>query len=120
MIFRLMAEQKDEDDHKNWCDLELAKTQEMKTDKIDKIDELDANIKKAQTRVAAQMQAIKEDLEMADKIAAYMQEATEIREVGKEANRLALEDAKDAQTAIANAIAVLTAFYKETGMLKKE
>merc|ERR1712187_899059 len=26
MIFHLMAEQKDEDDHKNWCDLELNKT----------------------------------------------------------------------------------------------
>jgi len=26
MIFRLMAEQKDEDDHKNWCDMELEKS----------------------------------------------------------------------------------------------
>merc|ERR1719272_2388098 len=26
MIFRLMAEQKDEDDHKNWCDKEISKT----------------------------------------------------------------------------------------------
>merc|ERR1719235_2832526 len=30
MIFRLMAEQKDEDDHKNWCDKELSKTNTSK------------------------------------------------------------------------------------------
>merc|ERR1719240_432148 len=33
MIFHLMAEQKDEDDHKNWCDKELETTAMMKEDK---------------------------------------------------------------------------------------
>merc|ERR1719456_283519 len=28
MIFRLMSEQKDEDDHKNWCDMEMEKSTE--------------------------------------------------------------------------------------------
>merc|ERR1719199_578551 len=36
MIFRLMAEQKDEDDHKNWCDLEVEKSTEAKEDKDQK------------------------------------------------------------------------------------
>merc|ERR1719174_1641033 len=51
MIFRLMSEQKDEDDHKNWCDQELEKTEVMQDDKEDKvtflaesIDELKAKI----------------------------------------------------------------------------
>merc|ERR1719321_1175348 len=30
MILRLMSEQKDEDDHKNWCDLETEKSTESK------------------------------------------------------------------------------------------
>merc|ERR1719217_1326786 len=30
MIFRLMSEQKDEDDHKNWCDMEMEKSTESK------------------------------------------------------------------------------------------
>merc|ERR1719321_1913597 len=34
MIFRLMAEQKDEDDHKNWCDLETEKSTESKDDEL--------------------------------------------------------------------------------------
>merc|ERR1719379_2477869 len=33
MIFHLMSEQKDEDDHKNWCDTETSKTNKMKQDK---------------------------------------------------------------------------------------
>merc|ERR1711988_1890884 len=37
MIFQLMGEQKDEDDHKNWCDGELEKSQEAKTDKNEKV-----------------------------------------------------------------------------------
>merc|ERR1719240_722593 len=38
MIFRLMSEQKDEDDHKNWCDLETEKSTESKDDKDEKIE----------------------------------------------------------------------------------
>merc|ERR1719240_1107440 len=37
MIFRLMSEQKDEDDHKNWCDLETEKSTESKNDKAQTI-----------------------------------------------------------------------------------
>merc|ERR1719238_976943 len=48
MIFRLMAEQKDEDDHKNWCDMELEKSTESRDDKESKKEELDAKIKKAE------------------------------------------------------------------------
>merc|ERR1719456_2048747 len=40
MIFRLMAEQKDEDDHKNWCDQELEKTDTMIENKEEKIQDL--------------------------------------------------------------------------------
>merc|ERR1719301_67357 len=39
MIFRLMAEQKDEDDHKNWCDMELEKSVESRDDKAEKKEE---------------------------------------------------------------------------------
>merc|ERR1719450_1744964 len=49
-----------------------------------------------------------------------MKEATEIRQTGKKENALAIKDAKDAQTSLTNAIAVLEAFYKESGEIKKE
>merc|ERR1719197_1471 len=58
--------------------------------------------------------------EMVAKITAFMAEATEIREVGKHENDLAIKDAKDAQTAVSNAVAVLTDFYKSSGEVAKE
>merc|ERR1719364_636664 len=53
-------------------------------------------------------------------IVAFKKEATEIREVGKKENKLALDDAETAQKALANAIAVLTDFYKGSGEIAKE
>merc|ERR1719272_1661961 len=38
MIFTLMAEQKDEDDHKNWCDQEVSKTNKMRDNHKDKLE----------------------------------------------------------------------------------
>merc|ERR1719201_2052071 len=49
----------------------------------------------------------------------FLQQATEIRKVGHQENAVAIKDAQDAQTAIANAIAVLESFYKESGMMAK-
>ena len=51
MIFRLMAEQKDEDDHKNWCDKELEQTCVSIADEEDKIGELSAKIDDAEATV---------------------------------------------------------------------
>merc|ERR1719181_2250769 len=52
MIFRLMGEQKDEDEHNLWCDMETEKSTESKDDKAGKkelltmkVQELDAAIK---------------------------------------------------------------------------
>merc|ERR1719388_601120 len=103
MIFRLMAEQKDEDAHKHWCDLELEKTN---TSKVDKIQALAEEIEEAQQMIAD--------------IDTHVKEATEIRKVGKEENALAIKDAEAAQTAIANAVAVLEEFYKSSGMVAKQ
>jgi len=53
-------------------------------------------------------------------ITAFMEESTEIRTTGKRENKLAIKDSKHAQTAIANAVAVLSDFYKSSGQVKKE
>merc|ERR1719191_1026732 len=52
MIFRLMGEQKDEDEHRLWCDMETEKSTESKDDKTEKksllnnkVAEMDASIK---------------------------------------------------------------------------
>merc|ERR1719298_279017 len=120
MIFRLMDEQKKEDEHKLWCDQEIEKTNTMKEDKEDKIKDLKAEIKTQTAAVAKLTEEIEAAQEMIADIVSFKKEATEIREVGKKENKLAIEDAETAQKALANAIAVLTDFYKGSGEIAKE
>merc|ERR1719326_2200451 len=73
MIFHLMDEQKNEDEHKHWSETE--------------------------TEIASR---------------------TEDRAADKAENSATIKDAEDAQEAIAQAIAVLKTFYKESGEVAKE
>jgi DNA repair exonuclease SbcCD ATPase subunit len=120
MIFRLMDEQKQEDEHKLWCDQEIEKTNTMKDDKEEKIKDLQAEIKVENGAVGTLTDEIADANTMISDIDAFVKEATEIRNTGKKENALAIKDAADAQTSLTNAISVLTAFYKESGEIKKE
>jgi chromosome segregation ATPase len=120
MIFRLMDEQKKEDEHKLWCDQELKQSETSRDDKADKVAELNEKIKAGVSKSAELVEAIADAQKMVADITAHMEEATEIRKVGKEENRLAIKDSEDAQTAVSNAIAVLTEFYKSSGAVPKE
>lgn len=120
MIYHLMDEQTDEDNHKFWCDGEMSKTNASKDNKEEKIKELTARIDVA----VAKVQLLSEDIKAANKkvaeIVAFAAEATRIRKVGKTENAAAIKDAQSAQTALAEANSVITAFYKETGEVRKE
>jgi len=120
MIFRLMDEQKKEDEHKLWCDQELKQSETSRDDKADKVAELNEKIEAAVAKSAQLVQAIADAQTMVADITAHMKEATEIREVGKEENKLAIKDSEDAQTAVSDAIAVLEEFYKSSGAVPKE
>merc|ERR1712039_102813 len=91
MIFRLQQEQKDEDDHKNWCDLELKKTETSISDKADKIRELDAKIREAAARMSELTEEIKVDNERVADITKHMADSEEIRAAGKEENRVSVK-----------------------------
>merc|ERR1719491_178989 len=120
MIFRLMDEQKQEDEHKHWCDQEISKTDTMKENKEDKIKDLKAEIKVETAEVSKLTNEIAAAEKMISDIKTFVKEATEIRQTGKKENALATKDAQDAQTSLTNAITVLEAFYKESGEIKKE
>merc|ERR1719356_3205 len=120
MIARLMHEQTEEDNHKHWCDKELAKTNAAITDKSDKIGDLTSKIDVASARVNSLMSAITEANNLVSQIDTHMKEATEIRNTGKQENDLAIKDAQAAQTAISQAVAVLRDFYKGSGQVAKE
>jgi uncharacterized coiled-coil protein SlyX len=120
MIFHLMDEQRQEDEHKDWCDQELAHNNASKIDKEDKIDDLSNKIATADAFVVKLTSEIADANSKIAAIVAFMAEATEIRGIGKKENAVAIEDAQQAQTAIADASAVIEAFYKESGMVAKE
>jgi predicted nucleic acid-binding Zn-ribbon protein len=120
MIFRLMDEQKKEDEHKLWCDEEIKKTETMKEDKEDKIADLKAEIESLNAKVSQLASDIEEDNKMIADIDTFMKEATDIRNIGKKENAMAVKDSRDAQASLTNAIAVLTTFYKESGEVPKE
>merc|ERR1719281_440311 len=120
MIFHLAAEQKDEDDHKNWCDKELETTAMMLADKETKRDTLQASIDVLTQEIADLGVKIKENQEAVALMQTEIEDETEERQAEKAENTATIKDAQDAQTAVSEAIAVLSEFYKGTGMVEKE
>lgn len=120
MIMRLKSEQMDEDNHKNWCDNEISKTEDTIDDKKDKLDELDKTLKADKATVVKLTTDITKAEEMVASITGFIKEATEVREIGKTENKAAIKDSQDAQTAIAQAIVVLEDYYKQSGMIEKD
>jgi len=111
MITKLLAEANEEADHKGWCDTEMSTnkhTRDKKTEELNtlyaQIDQLTADITTLSQEIADLSAAIAE----VDKA---MAEATEVRTKESEKNKETIEDAKEAQTAVTQALAVLKDFY---------
>jgi len=120
MVFHLMAEQKDEDDHKNWCDKELETTDMMIKDKETKRDTLQASIDVLTQEIADLDVKITENRDAVALMQKEIEEETAERQAEKAENMATIKDAQDAQTAVTQAIAVLEEFYKGTGAMEKE
>jgi len=111
LIVRLMEEANEEAEHKGWCDTELGtnkQTRETKTQGVETLtsqaEQLTADIAKLGEEIAELADAIAE----IDKAVA---EATEQRTAEKEKNTETIKDAKEAQTAVSQALSVLKDFY---------
>jgi peptidoglycan hydrolase CwlO-like protein len=120
MIFHLMNEQTQEDEHKAWCDNELSHNNASAVDKETKIEDLTMKIDTADAFVVKLTSDISEAQDHIAMMSAFMKEATEIRSTGKKENAAAIADAQKAQSAIADATAVIKSFYKESGRIPKE
>jgi len=120
MIFRLMSEQKDEDDHKNWCDLETEKNLESKEDKSNKMADMQASITQLDAAIKLLTEKIVENDEKVEEITNYQRVETELRDENHKENLITIKDSQDAQTAVASATAVLKDFYKKSGEVQKE
>merc|ERR1719484_226683 len=119
MVFRLMREQKDEDDHKNWCDKELTTTNQTIDDKTTKKEELQTSIDSLTAQIASLEADIKKNTVDISEMESAIATAVEDRQAESAENKATIKDAQDAQNAVSNAIAVLEDFYKNTGGIPK-
>merc|ERR1719324_2172009 len=92
----------------------------MIENKEEKIETLTLKLEEAKADLQDLAEQIKAAQTMISEIDAHVKESTDIRNEGKKENAISLKDAKDAQDAVSNAIAVLEEFYKESGQVKKE
>merc|ERR1719310_2188005 len=105
MIFHLMSEQKDEDDHKHWCDKELNITEMMIVDKTKTKNALDATINQLTAEIDSLTTAIKDNTKSIATMQKSIEDMTSERQEEKAENAATVKDAQDAQTAISQAIA---------------
>merc|ERR1719171_2268479 len=120
MIFHLMDEQKNEDEHKHWCDKEITNTDLMQKEKKEKKADAEATI----TQLSEKIQDLKNGITANQDAVALAEEEISSRTADradeKAENEATIKDAEDAQSAVAEAIAVLTTFYKNSGEVQKE
>merc|ERR1740130_987705 len=92
----------------------------MQTDKETKRDELAADIASLNAEIEALTNGISENNNAVSEMEAQTADETELRQSDKAENAATIQDAKDAQSAVQNAISVLEDFYKSTGEVAKE
>merc|ERR1719198_2070563 len=115
-----MGEQKDEDEHKLWCDMEMEKSEESKTDKEDKVALQTFKVNEMDAAIKLLVKQIAENDDKVDTLTTYMKDETALRDENHAEIMATTKDAQDAQAALTDAITVLKDFYKESGMIPKE
>merc|ERR1719183_1662628 len=114
LIVKLMEEAASETEHKGWCDTELTTNKQTRDKRTSEINELESNIEDLTATIAALTQDIA-DLTAAIKEGdVAMAKETEDRNAAKVTNAQTVKDAKAAQIAVEEAIAVLKNFYAKS------
>jgi chromosome segregation ATPase len=111
MINKLMEEANEEAEHKGWCDTELSTNQQTRDSKSEESDKLSAEIENLTATISKLMEEIAELSEGVASIDKAVKDATADRAAEKSKNTATVADAKAAEEATAQAIAVLKEFY---------
>jgi len=115
LIVRLMEEATEEAEHKGWCDMELSTNGQTRKEKSTKVETLNAEIDQLNTSIAKLTEDIADLSKAVSELDSAVAEATKLRREEKANNKEAIEDAKQAQTAVAQALTVLQEFYAKSG-----
>jgi len=115
LIVRLMEEANEEAEHKGWCDTELATNEATRKEKTAAVETLHAEIDQLEASIAKLTEDISNLTKAVADLDRAVAEATKIRGDEKEKNAATTKDAKEAQTAVAQATEVLKEFYAKAG-----
>merc|ERR1719281_189611 len=116
MIQKLMQEATEEAEHKGFCDTELTTNKQTRDSKTEESDELTAEAEKLSadvSKLSEEIAGLSDDIAALD---AMMAKATANREAEKAKNVATIEDAKGAQAATSQAMAVLKEFYDKAAV----
>merc|ERR1719159_229171 len=111
LIIRLMEEANQETEHKGWCDTELSVNKVTRDKKTEGVNTLTAEAEQLTADIAKLTQEVADlnaEVLAIDKAVA---KATQIRTEEKAKNEATIKDAKAAQVAVSQALAVLKEFY---------
>jgi hypothetical protein len=111
LIVKLMEEATEEAEKQAWCEKELLENEHTRNQKTDKVELLSATIDQLETstvKLAEDIQRLTESNQNMDQAVA---KATAERQEEKAMNAVTVADAKEGQSAVAQAIEVLQEFY---------
>merc|ERR1719253_41231 len=111
LIVRLMEEANEEAEHKGWCDTELSTNEQTRKEKTSAVETLHAEIDELEASIAKLTDDITDLSAAVAELDAAMSKATKLRQEEKATNTETITDSQQAQTAVAQALAVLKEFY---------
>mmetsp|Transcript_2172 Transcript_2172/g.5541 ORF Transcript_2172/g.5541 Transcript_2172/m.5541 type:complete len:713 (-) Transcript_2172:92-2230(-) len=114
LIVKLMEEATAETEHKGWCDAELTTNKQTREARTEDVNKLTAQIEDLNAEIADLTQRVEELTKAVAELEKEMAQATEDRAASKATNEATIADAKAAQTAVENALAVLKEFYAKS------
>merc|ERR1719506_3045586 len=106
-----MEEANEEAEHKGWCDTELSTNEQTRKEKTDAVETLHADIDQLEASLAKLSEDITDLTKAVAELDAAMAKATQLRTDEKRKNAETVQDAEEAQAAVAQALTVLKEFY---------
>merc|ERR1719386_88476 len=113
LIVKLMEEAQQEAEQKGFCDAEMATNEQTRTEKASAVETLSAEIDELTASVAKLTEEITELTAQVAGLGEAAAKATNIRDEEKAKNAATIKDAQEAQTAVAQALALLKDFYNK-------
>merc|ERR1719161_3154438 len=113
LISKLLEDEEEEADHKDYCDTELSRNEATRKEKTEAVEILRADIDEVSASITKLTHDITELSQAVSDLNAAVESYTQSRSEEHEKNTAAIKDAQDAQTAVAQAVTVLKEFYQK-------